>query len=125
MDKPNSDETRSTLRHIVATLAYRSAKVLRGIPDNFPEFVSGPSTRKPVLILAHMADLMGWAVRMARGEYRWEAAGTSDWKTESDRFFNSLQILDAVLASDEFAGSPQKLIQGPLADALTHVGQLA
>jgi hypothetical protein len=114
------------LRHLVATLAYRAGKVVRDAPAGFAEFSSGPKTRVPVEILAHMADLMGWAVRMARGEYAWRAEGSRDWDAELRRFLDGLATLDSLLASNP----PERrwaelLIQGPLADALTHVGQLA
>jgi len=114
------------LRHLVATLAYRAAKVLRDVPAGFAEFSIEPRARVPVQILAHMADLMGWAVRMAEGEYLWRAEGTRDWDTEMSRFFDGLAALDRILASSASLGHPSELlIQGPLADALTHVGQLA
>jgi hypothetical protein len=114
------------LRHLVATLAYRAAKVLRDVPAGFAEFSAGPKARVPVQIVAHMADLMGWAIRMAEGEYLWRAEGTRDWDTEIRRFFDGLTALDRILASGVPPGNaPELLIQGPLADALTHVGQLA
>jgi hypothetical protein len=121
------DATHAVLRHLVATLAYRAAKVLRDVPaTSFSGFSSGQGTRRPVEILAHMGDLMAWAVRMAQGEYVWRADGSNDWDAEMRRFFNGLAALDQYLASntppDRYA---EMLIQGPLADALTHVGQLA
>jgi hypothetical protein len=122
--------TRAVLRQLVATLAYRSAKVLRDVPVGFGATTIGPSTRTPVRIVAHLGDLMAWAVRLARGEYRWTAEGSDDWNREVKRFFDGLAALDQALASDESLRGPvekpvDKLIQGPLADALTHVGQLA
>ncbi len=120
------DATRPLLRHIVATLAYRAAKVLRDVPAGFAEFSGGPGGRRPVQILAHMADLMGWGMRMVQGEYLWRPEGTRAWDTEMRRFFDGLSALDQFLASDSPIGhTPEMLIQGPLADALTHVGQLA
>jgi hypothetical protein len=114
------------LRHLVATLAYRAAKVLRDAPAGFDSFSGGPTLRTPVQVLAHMADLMAWATRMAKGEYVWEAGGSNDWNTELRRFFDGLAALDAVLASGLPPGNAAELlIQGPLADALTHVGQVA
>ena len=68
---------------------------------------------------------MAWGVSLARGGHEGKAEGSSDWRTEVDRFFENLSTLDRELASDGFAGSLEKLIQGPLADALWHVGQLA
>jgi hypothetical protein len=124
----DSVNTRAVLRHLLATLAYRAAKVLRDVPPSFSEFSAGPSLRRPVLIVAHLADLMAWGVKMTQGEYTWRADGTSDWNTEVRRFFDGLAALDRTLASDaplNLNRSAEMLIQGPLADALTHVGQLA
>jgi hypothetical protein len=68
---------------------------------------------------------MSWAVTLAQGETVWKAEGSEDWNAEVARFFDGLARLDRELAGDgPFAGSVEKLIQGPLADALTHVGQL-
>ena len=114
------------LRHVLATLAYRAAKVLRDAPPGFATTAVSPATRQPVLIVAHLADLMAWAVSLAEGQSVWKAAGTTQWDTEVQRFFDGLAALDHRLAmgpvSDEDA---KKLIAGPIADALTHVGQLA
>ena len=113
------------LRHVVATLAYRAAKVLRDAPPGFAASTVGAATRRPVQIVAHMGDLMAWAVSLTRGEYIWKAEGTEDWEAEVDRFFNGLAALDRGIAGGIPVGTGEKLIQGPLADALTHVGQLA
>ena len=119
-------DTTQTLRHVVATLAYRAAKVLRDVPDGFATASFGTTTRIPVQIVAHMADLMAWGVTIARGDYKWTAGGSGDWQTEVQRFFDELAALDAQLAS---AAPPdasiEQLIQGPLADTFTHVGQLS
>jgi hypothetical protein len=117
--------TRAVLRHLAATLAYRAAKVLRDVPPDFPNASFRDTTRRPVLIVAHLGDLMAWGVALCRGEYTWKAEGSDNWEIEVDRFFANLAALDRALASDGFGGSIEKLIQGPLADALTHVGQLA
>lgn len=117
---------RAALRQMAATLAYRAAKVLRDVPPSFAQQSFGDQTRQPVRIVAHMADLMTWGVSMAGGGTEWKPAGGDHWDAEVDRFFAGLAALDAALAVDgPFAGSIDKLIQGPLADALTHVGQLA
>jgi hypothetical protein len=117
---------RATLRQLTATLAYRAAKVLRDVPPAFADTTIGPATRRPVQIVAHMADLMAWGVSMAHGGREWKAGGSDDWEREVARFFDGLAALDAALAAEgSFAGKIDKIIQGPLADALTHVGQLA
>jgi hypothetical protein len=123
---PTVDAARAVVRHLAATLAYRAAKVLRDVPPGFDAATSGSASRQPVRIVAHMADLMAWAITLARGDYVWKPEGGGDWSVEVRRFFAGLAALDRELATDgAFTGSIEKLIQGPLADALTHVGQLA
>src|SRR5262245_33496848 len=118
--------SRIMLRHLVATLAYRGAKVLRDVPAGFGGFQAGPAARRPVQIVAHLGDLMAWAVSLAHGDYIWKPEGGGDWDTEVKRFFDRLGELDRALESGAPpAGAEEKLIQGPLSDALTHVGQLA
>jgi hypothetical protein len=116
----------ATIRHLLATLAYRASKVLRDVPPQFAAFSIGTPARRPVQIVAHLADLMTWGVTLSRGEYVWAAGGSEDWQTEVTRFFAALEALDRQLATSALpSGAGEKLIQGPLADALTHVGQLA
>jgi hypothetical protein len=121
----STDASRAVLRHLVATLAYRAAKALRDAPPDFRAASFASATRQPVQIVAHMADLMAWSVTLARGEYTWTAAGGEEWDAEVRRFFDGLAALDRELQSATFGGSIEQLIQGPLTDALTHVGQLA
>jgi hypothetical protein len=125
-DTPGLSTVTAALRHLSATLAYRAAKVLRDAPPSFGSTSFGSASRQPVRIVAHLADLMAWAVTLAQGRYEWAAGGTDDWDAEVTRFFAGLAALDAELAAASLpAGAAEKLIQGPLADALTHVGQLA
>jgi hypothetical protein len=121
-----SDPARQLLRHAVATVAYRGGKTLRGAPESFATFTLGDSPRTPANILAHMGDLFDWALSMARGEAAWRDSQPIAWNVEVDRFFTSLKKFDDYLASPEPLHSPPDgLFQGPIADALTHIGQLA
>ena len=114
------------LRHLLATLAYRAAKVLRDVPADFATRSFGSTTRRPILLVAHLADLMAWAITMTEGDVKWKAEGSDDWDTEVKRFFSGLFILDRMLGEKTHSDTTiDQLIQGPLADALTHVGQLA
>jgi hypothetical protein len=122
----SQDAARAAVRHVAATLAYRAAKVLRDVPPEFAALSIGSSSRTPVRIVAHLADLMAWGVTLANGDYVWKADGSDDWDVEVRRFFEGLASLDRALAANRLpADAIEKLIQGPLADALTHVGQLA
>jgi hypothetical protein len=110
------------LRHTVATLAYRGGKALRGAP---PEFASYGS-RTPGQILAHVCDLFDWALTIADGKEAWHNSKPQAWDTDIARFFAGLEAFDRRLASGvPLAVGPERLFQGPVADALTHVGQIA
>jgi hypothetical protein len=120
-----SDPARQLLRHTVATVAYRGGKALRAAPPNFAIFRTNETTRTPISILAHLGDLFDWALSIAEGKRVWRNAQPGDWLAESDRFFAALTKFDQYLASDQPLHVPAgKLFQGPIADALTHVGQL-
>jgi hypothetical protein len=114
------------LRHTLATVAYRGGKALRGAPAEFAEYQAGPGGRTPLEILAHMGDLFDWALKLADGKHEWHNAAPLPWEEEVARFFAALEAFDQRLASGEPLGFPAgKLFQGPIADALTHVGQIA
>lgn len=116
----------SLLRHTVATLAYRAGKAMRGAPAEFATFQTSPPGRTPGAILAHMADLFDWAVTLADGKQAWRDSPALDWEAGVARFFASLEAFDRRLASGApLAVSPEKLFQAPIADALTHTGQIA
>jgi hypothetical protein len=119
-------DARALLRHTLATLAYRGGKVLRDAPPHFAAYPVATGSRTPARILAHVGDLLDWALSAARGEHRWQDSTPLDWDLEVARFYAALERLDAYLASDEPLGmSAETIFQGPIADALTHVGQLA
>ena len=100
-------------------------KALRGAPDGFDTFRSGDSSRTPVEILAHVGDLFDWALSLARGAQEWRDSAPLAWPDEVARFFAALGGVDAYLESDAPLGpSAEQLLQGPVADALTHIGQL-
>src|SRR5262249_29835968 len=120
------DPKRDLLRHTIATLAYRASKALRGTPSGFESFRAGETSRTAAEILAHLGDLLDWALATARGSETWRDSSPATWDREVARFFEALQRLDDYLASTApLAVAPEGLFQGPVADALTHVGQLA
>jgi len=117
---------RQFLRHAVATLAYRAAKTMRGAPESFATFRPGPTSKAPVEIVAHMGDLFDWALSLATGAARWNSATPQGWDDECARFFAAVKAFDDALASAEpIQYEATRLFQGPIADALTHTGQLA
>jgi hypothetical protein len=119
-------DSRAFLRHSLATLAYRGGKVVRDAPQEFANYPVGPDSRTPVRILAHIGDLMDWGLTMAEGREKWHDSKPLRWEAEVDRFFTALARLDAHVASDQPLGAAaERIFQGPIADALAHVGQLA
>ena len=121
-----SDDKRELLRHTIATVAYRGRKDLIGAPDGFSTFRINESSRTPGEILAHICDLYDWANWLARGEHKWSQTEPAEWNADVARFFAALKKLDDYLASDKPLGrSPENLFQGPIADSLTHFGQIA
>ena len=119
-----TDPKRALFRHTLATLAYRGNKALRGVPEGFADFQAGAGARKPVEIVAHLGDLFDWALSLAQGKQKWHDSKPLPWKEEVNRFFAALKKFDDCLASDEPIDALEKLFQGPVADALNHVGQI-
>ncbi|HYM81080.1 MAG TPA: hypothetical protein VEY91_06680 [Candidatus Limnocylindria bacterium] len=118
-------DDRALLRHSLAVLAYRCGKLLRNAPESFAAHDTG-NGRTPLHILAHISDLMDWALSMARGKETWNNAKPGGWSDEAARFHAAIASLDAYVASDApLHAETTRLLQGPIADALTHVGQIA
>ena len=121
-----SESSREMLRHTVATLSYRGGKAIANVPPDFSEFRDAEGGRSAGEILAHIGDLLDWALRVAKGEHVYEEIAPRSWDEDVARFFAALEALDSTLASDAELSCPEeKIFQGPIADALTHVGQIA
>ncbi len=121
----STDSERALLRHTVATVAYRGGKALANAPESFGDFKASTTTRTPLQILAHIGDLFDWALTIVQGEIVWKDAPPSSWAGETERFFAALKTFDDFLVSGELqAATTEKLFQGPIADALTHIGQI-
>src|ERR1700733_6796668 len=120
------DPKRELLRHTLATLAYRGGKAIRHAPAGFAVFQAGEGVRAPGEILAPIGDLMDWGLSIAAGKQAWNSSQPLAWEKEVERFFATLKKFDDFLASSEAVQAPlEKLFQGPIADALAHIGQIA
>jgi hypothetical protein len=121
-----NDPKREMLRHMLATVAYRGGKAVRNAPAGFSDFHGCDGMRTPGQILAHLGDLFDWALSIAAGKQAWNDSKPLAWDAGVARFFASLKAFDDFLASGEaLQAPPEKLFQGPIADALTHVGQIS
>ena len=120
------NDSRRLLQHFLAALAYRTQKVLRDAPPGFAEFSAGSKVRTPHELMWHMTGLMGYARTFLRGgEFRPYALDTL--AEEVERFHSTVLDLQADLGNPSLVSkiSDQQFLQGPLADAMTHAGQLA
>jgi hypothetical protein len=111
-DSAMSDRDRAVLRHMIATLAYRAGKVLRGAPAGFGDFAAPGALNTPRVLLAHVVDLVEWARRFCTGD---EDAYVISEPTTWDRAVQTAPL----------PASLERVFQAPIADALTHIGQLA
>ncbi|HEX8692010.1 MAG TPA: hypothetical protein VF746_06305 [Longimicrobium sp.] len=117
---------RALLRHFLAALAYRTQKALRGAPAGFADFRAGRDVRTPRELVRHMASVLGYArTYFVGGVYR--AEPLESLEAEVERFHAVLADLAAHLGAGTPLReiTPEQLLQGPLADAMTHAGQLA
>jgi hypothetical protein len=120
------NDIRQFLRHATATIAYRGSKTLRGAPPEFASFKASPTTRTPLEILTHIGDLLEVSARRLKGPTQWQEATPDTWEKQMARFHVALAAIDEALASEAAIDVPlDKWYQGPFADSLTHVGQLA
>lgn len=118
-----------TVRHFLAALAYRFVKAVRDAPPGFPDFAAGHGVRTPHAVVHHVNGVLGYAaVAVAGGDVRYRHPHPRlDWDGEIALVHATLARLDALLV-ERPPGDPERLhrlLQGPLSDAMTHVGQLA
>lgn len=119
------DSKRELLRHLVATLAFRGGVAVSSAPENFSEFRAGVNVRSAGEILAHIVDLLQGSLFLVKGEFVRLQSPAQSWTQDVKRFFSAIEEFDSFLASGAPLAQPvEKIVQGPIADALTHVGQI-
>jgi hypothetical protein len=119
------DTKRELFRHVVATVAYRGGIAISDAPENFYMFRVNETMRTPGELLAHIGDLLKGSLYLVKGELVYLTSAPLTWEEEITRFFSAVKEFDSYLASDAPLACPmEKLIQGPIGDALTHVGQI-
>jgi hypothetical protein len=122
---PDLDLKREVLRHMVATVAYRGGLAITNAPPDFASFRAHKTTRTPGEILAHIGDLLEGSLHLMKGEMVYLTSEPLSGKDEVARFFAAVKQLDLFLASEAPMAIPvEKFVQGPIGDALTHVGQI-
>jgi hypothetical protein len=119
-------ESRRLLQHFLAAIAYRTQKALRGAPASFGDFRAGPGTRTPHELVWHMTSVIGYARTMLHGG-TFAPPRLATLGDEVARFHETLAALRTDFADDSLTAriTDEQFLQGPLADAMTHAGQLA
>ncbi|HEY8559523.1 MAG TPA: hypothetical protein VIL74_03900 [Pyrinomonadaceae bacterium] len=116
---------REILRHLLAALVFRARVAVSNAPPDFAAFKLDHAIRTPAEILAHLGDLLHGSLYLMKGELIYLNSAPLAWDAELARFFAAAKAFDALLASDAPLAQPiEKIVQGPIADAFTHVGQL-
>ena len=116
---------RELLRHLVATVAFRGGLAVWDAPAGFSAFRMHEATRTAGEILAHLGDLIEGSHHLIKGEFIYLQSSPRLWEEDVKRFFGAIGELDRYLVSDRPLAQPiERLVQGPVADALTHVGQI-
>jgi len=120
------DEKRAMLCHFLATIAYRTQKALRGAPAGFGAFAAGGDVRTPIELVRHMTSVLGYARTFFIGG-KYSPEPLSDLDAEIERFHEVVADLDGEIRSGArlLNMTPERMLQGPLSDAMTHAGQLA
>lgn len=117
------------LRHFVDTIRYRATKVLDEAPVDFSTFDVGSGVRTPLEILTHVGDVLTFALFRLRDEEldRSRDSTQTSWETQLERFNEVLASLDEEIRSGDKrdADLDERLLQGPFADVMTHIGQMA
>ena len=113
-------------RHTLATLAYRANRVLDGAAPEFGDFSAGEGVMTPTAMLDHAGAILSYANLKLTG-VKGERVQPADWAESVENFYNQLGALDKAAAEGFSADedSTMRMFQGPILDALTHVGQLA
>ena len=117
-------EKRETLRHFLASIAYHATKAIKDSPRNYPETYIGKGVRTPWKILSHISGVLTYAHSFLE-HYDSTWLNLEPWEVEVQRFYEILAKLDESLQTKELREvSEEQLLQGPLSDAMAHVGQL-
>ena len=114
------------IRHTLATINFRANASIVSAPSSLAEARASDEHWTALQILRHMNDVLEWALSIARGKQEWNAGEPGSWQEEVENFYCVLRSFDDLLVDNEIQEEGALcLLQGPLADVLTHVGQLA
>ncbi|MGD8545248.1 MAG: hypothetical protein PVH12_03630 [Candidatus Bathyarchaeota archaeon] len=112
------------LRHFLASIAYRATKAIKNAPETYPNLYIGKGVRTPLRILHHITGVLTYAHSFFE-HYGTTISDLKSWDAEVDAFYNILSKLDKSLKEkNPHKVTEEQLLQGPLSDAMAHIGQL-
>jgi len=123
MSEPNNEY----IRHSLATIAYRFQKSVSRSSNEFGSFNLGHGSRNPAEIVNHIYQVLKATKDFIQdGKFDKENPENLSFKLEIERFNAELHELDRVLAGNNLGlDFSKRLLQGPIADILTHIGQIS
>jgi hypothetical protein len=116
---------KTILRQYLATLAFRAGYAISNTGGGYPDFDAGFGIQTPKVIMLHMANLMKVpADYIEVGKYT--PYESDNWDDIIKEFFIQMERLDKFIEKkdDIEDGLLIELFQGPICDAMAHVGQL-
>lgn len=115
------------LRHTIATIAYRFQKSVSVAGKNFADFSLGQGSRSSTEIVHHIYHVLWWT-RIFVQEKRFikEKPEKLSFNLEIERVNREFEMLDNLFSETALdMNFSKRLLQGPLSDVLTHIGQLS
>jgi len=117
-------EKRELIRNFLASIAYHATKAIKNAPTNYPELDVGKDVRTPRHILHHITGVLSYAHSFYE-HYDTTYFEHKPWEEEVRHFYETLSRLDGSFQEKGPARvSVEQVLQGPLSDAMAHVGQL-
>ena len=115
------------LRHTLSTINYRFQKSVKYRNADFGDFSLGKGSRSPKEIINHMYFVLrSTTLYIEEEKIQTVEPDKLNLELEIDRFSLEIQNLDKVLTENELdINYSKRLLQGPLSDVLTHIGQIS
>jgi len=115
------------LRHTLSTINYRFQKSVKYRNADFGDFSLGKGSRSPKEIINHMYFVLrSTTLYIEEEKIQTVEPDKLNLELEIDRFSLEIQNLDKVLTENELdINYSKRLLQGPLSDVLTHIGQMS
>ncbi len=113
------------IQHFLKVLSYRFEKAIHNAAESYPKHASGHGIRTPLELLGHMNGVLEFAISSLKNQPRRNIPEQS-WQEQITLYYEKLKELNQLMQENSFdTDTLERILQGPLADAMTHIGQLA